>query len=131
MTESNADKTPMTEDEVAEQIADVIADLTLLELFQILRKVQERSAVAFVKTPVAEPQAYDVVLESVETKQDIDVIKLIRSMGAIGLKEAKDLVDSAPVTVATNVPAEVVDDMRADFERAGAVITLASVAQPG
>jgi len=70
-----------------------------------------------------EKTSFNVVLKEVGDKK-IQVIKEVRALTGLGLKEAKDLVDGAPKPVKENVPKEEADEARAQLEAAGAVVSV-------
>src|SRR5271155_3719769 len=118
-----------------EQILDGIADLSVLELSELLKEFEERfnvtaaAPVAVAAAPAAgggaaasedeEQTEFDVILTEAGDKK-IQVIKEVRSLTSLGLKEAKDLVDSAPKPVLERVPKEEADKAKAALEGAGA-----------
>jgi large subunit ribosomal protein L7/L12 len=118
-----------------EEILDSIASLTVLELSELLKDFEERfgvSAAAPVavagpagpaaEAPVVEEQdEFDVVLTAAGDKK-IQVIKEVRSLTSLGLKEAKDLVDSAPKAVLEKVSKEDAAKAKAQLEGAGASV---------
>jgi large subunit ribosomal protein L7/L12 len=123
-----------------EEILDTIANMTVLELSELVKAVEERFgvsaaapvAVAGVATAPAggEPAAqeeeqdeFDVILVSAGDKK-IQVIKEVRAMTSLGLKEAKDLVDSAPKPVLQKVSKEDAEKAKAQLEAAGATVEL-------
>jgi large subunit ribosomal protein L7/L12 len=123
-----------------EQILDGIADLSVLELSQLLKDFEERfgvTAAAPVAVAAAAPAAggdagaaeeeeqteFDVVLTAAGDKK-IQVIKEVRSLTSLGLKEAKDLVDSAPKPVLERVPRDEAEKAKAALEEAGASVEL-------
>jgi len=130
-----ADKT-LTKDE----ILDGISALTVLELSELLKDFEERFGVT-AAAPVAvaaapgtggaadvgaedeEQSEFDVVLTAAGDKK-IQVIKEVRSLTSLGLKEAKDLVDSAPKPVLEKVSKEDADKAKAQLEEAGATVEL-------
>ena len=108
--------------------------LTLLEASQLSKMLQEKwgvSAAAPVAVaggggaavaeaaPVEEKTEFDVVLKTVGDKK-IQVIKAVREVTTLGLKEAKDLVESAPATVVTAVTKDVAQTVKAKLEEQGA-----------
>jgi len=127
-----ADKT-LTKDE----ILDGIANLTVLELSELLKDFEEKfgvTAAAPVAIAAAAPAAgggeagveeeksdFDVILTAAGDKK-IQVIKEVRALTSLGLKEAKDLVDSAPKPVLERVSKEDADKARAALEEAGATV---------
>ncbi len=131
-----ADKT-LTQDEVL----DAIASWTVLELSEFVSKFEERFGVsAAAPVAVAAPGAaapgapaeapaeeekdeFTVVLTAAGDKK-IQVIKEVRGLTSLGLKEAKDLVDNAPQPVLENVPKEQAEEAKAKLEGAGATVEL-------
>jgi large subunit ribosomal protein L7/L12 len=123
-----------------EEILDSIANLTVLELSELLKDFEERfgvtaaapMAVAAVMpagggaadAPVEEEQdEFDVILTAAGEKK-IQVIKEVRSLTSLGLKEAKDLVDAAPKPVLEKVSKEDAEKAKAQLEGAGATVEL-------
>ena len=120
-----------------EEILDTISGMTVLELSELLKAFEERFgvtaaapvAVAGVAAPAAgdaaaaeeEQTEFDVVLQAAGEKK-IQVIKEVRSLTSLGLKEAKDLVDSAPKPVLEKVSKEDADKAKAQLEEAGATV---------
>jgi large subunit ribosomal protein L7/L12 len=120
-----------------EQFFEHLDNLTILELADYIKEFEERygvSAAAAVPMAVpgaASPQAeaqveeekteFTVVLKSVGDKK-INVIKTVREVTSLGLKEAKDLVDSAPKPVKENVSKEEAEEIKKKFEEVGAEI---------
>jgi large subunit ribosomal protein L7/L12 len=120
-----------------EEILDSISELTVLELKELLDAFEERFgvtaaapvAVAGVAAAPAEAAAaeeqdeFDVVLTGAGA-QKIQVIKVVRELTSLGLKEAKDLVDGAPKAVLEKVAKEAADAAKAKLEDAGASVDL-------
>jgi large subunit ribosomal protein L7/L12 len=124
-----------------EEILDSIAALTVLELSELLKDFEERFGVsAAAPVAVAAPAAggagaaadapaaeekdeFTVVLTGAGDKK-IQVIKEVRALTSLGLKEAKDLVDSAPKPVLENVSKEDAEKAKAQLEGAGASVEL-------
>ncbi|MGH9292926.1 MAG: 50S ribosomal protein L7/L12 [Acidimicrobiales bacterium] len=123
-----------------EQILDDIAAMTVLELSELLKQFEERfgvTAAAPVAVAVApgagapgeaaaaeeEQDEFDVVLTAAGDKK-IQVIKEVRALTSLGLKEAKDLVDSAPKPVLERVSKEDAEKAKAQLESAGASVEL-------
>ena len=108
--------------------------MTVLELVELKKKIEEEwgitaaapVAVAAAGAPAAgggaaaeEQTAFDVVLTGAGDKK-IQVIKVVRAITGLGLKEAKDLVDGAPAAVKEGVNSEEADSIKAQLEEAGA-----------
>ena len=124
-----------------EEVLDAIASWTVLELSEFVKAFEERFGVtAAAPVAVAAPGAgpsgdgaaaaaeeeqdeFDVVLTSAGDKK-IQVIKEVRGLTSLGLKEAKDLVDSAPKPVLERVPKEQAEEARGKLEGAGATVEL-------
>jgi large subunit ribosomal protein L7/L12 len=129
-----AEKT-LTKDE----ILDGISALTVLELSELLKDFEERfgvtaaAPVAVAAAPGAggsdaaaeeeEQSEFDVVLTAAGDKK-IQVIKEVRALTSLGLKEAKDLVDSAPKPVLEKVSKEEAEKAKGQLEEAGATVEL-------
>ncbi|MGD0081612.1 MAG: 50S ribosomal protein L7/L12 [Acidimicrobiales bacterium] len=121
-----------------EEILDGIASMTVLELSELLKEFEERFGVtaaapvavaaapagAGEAAPVEEEQdEFDVILTAAGDKK-IQVIKEVRSLTNLGLKEAKDLVDGAPKPVLEKVTKEDAEKAKAQLETAGASVEL-------
>jgi large subunit ribosomal protein L7/L12 len=120
-----------------EEILDGIANMTVLELSELLKEFEERFgvtaaapvAVAAPAGPAAaeaapaeeEKDEFDVILNGAGDKK-IQVIKEVRTLTNLGLKEAKDLVDSAPKPVLEKVAKEDAEKAKAQLEGAGAAV---------
>ena len=120
-------------------IFDQLGSMTVLELVELKNKIEEEwgitaaapVAVAAAGAPAAggdgaaaeEKTSFDVVLTSAGG-QKIQVIKVVRAVTGLGLKEAKDLVDSAPQPVKEGVNQEEADSIKAQLEEAGASVEL-------
>ena len=122
-----------------EQILDAIAEMSVLELSELLKDFEEKfgvpaaapvAAVAAVPAGGAdvdaeeEKDSFDVVLSDVGDKK-IQVIKEVRSLTNLGLKDAKDLVDNAPKPVMEGASKEDAERAKAALEAAGATVELA------
>ena len=123
-----------------DDLLDAFKELTLLELSEFVKKFEETfevtaaAPVAVAAAPgaaagapaeaVEEQSEFDVVLESAGEKK-IGVIKVVREIvSGLGLKEAKDLVDSAPKAILEKAPKEAAEEARAKLEAAGASVTV-------
>ncbi|MDH5466151.1 MAG: 50S ribosomal protein L7/L12 [Candidatus Aminicenantes bacterium] len=123
-----------------EQFFEHLDNLTVLELADYIKEFEERYGVTAAAAPIAmaapgaaSPQGegpaeeakseFTVVLKSVGDKK-INVIKTVREVTNLGLKEAKDLVDSAPKPVKENVTKEEAEEIKTKFEAVGAEIEL-------
>ena len=117
------------------KLMDDVKSLTVLELSDLVKALEEEfgvSAVAPVGVAVAavageaaaEKTEFNVELKDAGASK-INVIKVVREVTGLGLKEAKELVDGAPKTVKEGASKEEAEDMKAKFEAVGAVIELA------
>jgi large subunit ribosomal protein L7/L12 len=124
-----------------DELLDAFKDMTLLELSEFVKKFEETfevtaaAPVAVAAAPgaaaggeaaAAEPEKdeFNVVLEAAGEKK-IQVIKVVRELvSGLGLKEAKDLVESAPKPILEAVPKEAADAAKAKLEEAGAKVSL-------
>lgn len=117
-----------------EQFVSYIEGLTVLDLSKLVKALEERlgvsaaapvavaaAAPAAAAAPVEEKTEFDVVLVD-GGAQKIPVIKEVRALTGLGLKEAKDLVDAAPKPIKTGVPKEEADQIKAKLEAAGAKV---------
>ena len=123
-----------------EEIFNSLGTMTVLELVELKNKIEEEWGIT-AAAPVAvaapggapagggdgaaaeEQTAFDVVLTGAGDKK-IQVIKVVRAITGLGLKEAKDLVDGAPGTVKEGVNQEEADSIKAQLEEAGAGVEL-------
>ena len=117
-----------------DELLESIDSLTVIELADLVKKIEEKYGVsaAAVAAPVAggaaagaaeEKSNFNVVLKEVGANK-IQVIKVVRDVTGLGLKEAKDLVDGAPKTVKENVAKADAEEMKKKFEEAGATVEL-------
>ncbi|MBC7322412.1 MAG: 50S ribosomal protein L7/L12 [Acetomicrobium sp.] len=121
-----------------EEIIKAIEEMTVLELSELVKALEDRfgvSAAAPVAMMAAAPAAggagaaaeeeekteFDVILKSVGANK-INVIKVVREITSLGLKEAKDLVDSAPKPVKEGVSKEEAEEIKKKLEEAGAEV---------
>jgi large subunit ribosomal protein L7/L12 len=123
----------------ASELLDAIGDMTVLELSEFVKAFEEKFGVT-AAAPVAAPAAgggpalaapqeveeqdeFDVVLSGIGEKK-IQVIKEVRALTSLGLKEAKDLVEAAPKPVLEKVNKETAEKAKAQLESAGATVEL-------
>ena len=116
-----------------DQVIDFIANMSVLEMSELVKDMEEKfgvsAAAAAVATPAAgggggeaateEKTEFDVILTSFGEKK-INVIKEIRGITGLGLKEAKETVESAPKTVKKGVSKEEAEEIKKKLEEAGA-----------
>lgn len=122
-----------------EQVVEFISNMTVLELADFIKELEEKfgvSAAAPVAAVAAAPAAAAGPAEAAEEKTEFDiilkeagankiaVIKVVRALTSLGLKEAKDKVDGAPSTIKEAVSKEEAEDAKKQLTEAGAVVEL-------
>jgi large subunit ribosomal protein L7/L12 len=117
------------------KVVDQIGNMTVLEVADLVKEMEEKfgvtaaAPVAMAAAPAAgaaaaeEKTDFDVVLVSSGDKK-IQVIKVVRALTGLGLKEAKDLVDGAPKAVKEGVAKAEAEDMKKQLEEAGGTVEL-------
>ena len=120
--------------EKIEKLIEEIDALTVVELADLVKAIEEKYGVSAVAAaaPAAgvaagaaeEKSSFDVVLKDAGANK-IPVIKVVRDVTGLGLKEAKELVDGAPKTVKEGASKEEAEEIKAKFTEAGAVVELA------
>jgi len=120
-----------------DQVFEFIDSMTILDMSQFIKEFEERygvtaaAPVAMAAAPAAaaaapaaeEKTSFDVMLSSAGDKK-IQVIKVVRELTGLGLKEAKDLVDGAPKQVKTGVSKEEAESIKAKLEEQGAKVEI-------
>ncbi len=119
-----------------DQILDAVAAMSVLDLSEMIKAMEEKFGVsAAAAVAVAAPAAggaapaaeakteFNVILASAGENK-VNVIKAVRAVTSLGLKEAKDLVESAPATVKEGANKEEADKMKKELEAAGAKVEL-------
>ena len=121
-----------------EDVIQFIENMSVLELSELVKVLEDRfgvsaapavAAVAAAGAPGAgagaeeEKSVFDVILTDIGPKK-INVIKAMRQLTSLGLKEAKDLVESAPVAVMEAISKEAAEDAKSKLEDAGATVEL-------
>jgi len=120
-----------------EEVLDAIADMSVMDVVQLVEAMEEKfgvSAAAAVATapaaaaasdaaPAEEKDEFDIVLSGAGDKK-VNVIKAVRSITGLGLKEAKELVDSAPSTIKEAAPKAEAEEAKKALEEAGASVEL-------
>jgi len=114
------------------EMIDAIKEMSVLELNDLVKAIEEEFGVTAAApmavagggdAAAAGPTEFDVVLTSAGAKK-IGVIKVVREITGLGLKEAKELVDSAPAPIKEKVPTEEAEALKAQLEEAGASVEL-------
>jgi large subunit ribosomal protein L7/L12 len=120
-----------------EDLIEYIANMTVLELSELVKELEDKfgvtaaAPVAMAAAPAAgqaeeaaaEKTEFDVVVSSVGDKK-IQVIKVVRAITGLGLKEAKALVDGLPGPVKEGIPKEEAEDVQKQLEEAGAAVEI-------
>ena len=120
-----------------EEILDAIAEMSVMQVVELVSAMEEKfgvsaaAAVAVAAGPAAGGEAaaaeeqteFDIVLSAVGDKK-VNVIKAVRAITGLGLKEAKELVDGAPSTLKEGVAKEEAEAAKKDLEEAGASVEL-------
>ena len=118
-----------------EEILNAVAEMSVLELSELIKEMEEKFGVSAAAVAVAAPAGggaaadgaaeeqteFDVVLASFGEKK-VGVIKAVRAMTGLGLKEAKDLVESAPTPVRDGVTKDEAEEAKKQLEEAGATV---------
>ena len=118
-----------------EEILNAVAEMSVLELSELIKEMEEKFGVSAAAVAVAAPAGggaaadgaaeeqteFDVVLASFGEKK-VGVIKAVRAMTGLGLKEAKDLVESAPTPVREGVSKDEAEEAKKKLEEAGATV---------
>ena len=119
----------------AKKVIEMVEKMTVLELADLVKVMEDKFGVS-AAAPVAmaapaeekeeeeEKSAFDIVLKETGDNK-IAVIKVVRSITELGLKEAKDLVESAPQTIKEGVNKDDAEEIKGQFEEAGATVELA------
>jgi len=120
-----------------EDVIEFISNMTVLELSNFIKELEEKfgvKAVAPAVAPVApaapapaapekEKTEFDVILSSIGEKK-IQVIKVVRAITGLGLKEAKEFVESAPKAIKEGIPKEEAENIKKQLEEVGATVEI-------
>lgn len=118
-----------------QEILDAIAGMTVLDLSELIKQMEDKfgvsaaaavavAAPAAAAAPAAEAKTEFTVVLAAAGDNKVGVIKAVRAVTSLGLKEAKDLVESAPATVKEGAPKEEAEKMKKELEAAGAKVEL-------
>lgn len=129
-----------------DEILDQLKSLTLLEASELVKQIEEAFGVdasasvgggmmmmagaapggapAAAPEPVEEQTEFDVMLEEVPADKKIAILKVVRTLTGLGLKEAKDLVEAAPKAVKEAIAKDAAEDAKKQLEEAGAKVTV-------
>ena len=112
-----------------EEILDAIASMSVLEVSELIKMMEEKFGVSAAApaggaaAPAEEKSEFDVVLKEIGANK-VQVIKAVRELTGLGLKEAKDLVDGAPKTVKEGLAKADAEEAQKKLEAAGAKVEL-------
>ncbi|HUM94986.1 MAG TPA: 50S ribosomal protein L7/L12 [Candidatus Competibacter sp.] len=116
-----------------DDILDTIAGMTVMEIVDLISAMETKFGVsaaaavaaapvaAAAAAPVEEKTEFDVVMSSFGEKK-VEVIKVVRALTGLGLKEAKDLVEGVPSTIKEGIPKAEAEDVKKKLEEAGAKV---------
>lgn len=120
----------------SQEILDAIADMSVMDVVQLVEAMEEKFGVSAAAAVAAAPAAaaaeapaaaekdeFDIVLTAAGDKK-VNVIKAVRAITGLGLKEAKDMVDGAPATVKEGVAKADAEEAKKQLEEAGASVEL-------
>jgi large subunit ribosomal protein L7/L12 len=125
-----------------DEILEKLKSLTLLEAADLVKQIEDTFGVsaaapaggmmmmapgagaAAPAEPVEEQTEFDVILEEVPADKKIAILKVVRTLTGLGLKEAKDLVESAPKPVKEAVAKDAAEDVKKQLEEAGAKVSV-------
>jgi len=121
-----------------EEILDAIANMTVLDVVELIKAMEDKFGVtaaapvamaaapaAAAAAPAAEEQTeFTVVLKEYPADKKVTIIKVVREITGLGLKEAKDLVEGAPKPIKENAPKAEAEDIKKKLEAAGAKVEL-------
>ena len=124
--------------EKIDQIVESLKILTLLEASELVTKIEETFGVdasasvggtMVMATPavveeVEEQTEFNVILDEVPADKKIPILKIVRSITGLGLKEAKELVESAPKSIKENIAKDAAEDVKKQIEAAGGKASL-------
>ncbi|MEC8949801.1 MAG: 50S ribosomal protein L7/L12 [Pseudomonadota bacterium] len=120
-----------------EEVLDAIADMSVMDVVQLVEAMEEKfgvsaatavaaapaAAAGDVSAPLEEKNEFDIVL-TVTGDKKVNVIKAVRTITGLGLKEAKEMVDGAPSTLKEGAPKEEAEEAKKALEEAGATVEL-------
>jgi large subunit ribosomal protein L7/L12 len=123
---------------VTDEIIEKLKTLSLLEASELVKQIEETfgvsaaasAGVVMAAAPVAaaaeveEKTEFDAVLEDVPADKKIAILKVVRSITGLGLKEAKELVESAPKAIKEGVAKEEAENVKKQLEEAGAKVSV-------
>jgi large subunit ribosomal protein L7/L12 len=123
---------------VTDEIIEKLKTLTLLEASELVKQIEDTfgvsaaasagvvmaAPVAAAATEVEEKTEFDAILEEVPADKKIAILKVVRTITGLGLKEAKDLVESTPKPIKEGVPKDEAENVKKQLEEAGAKVSV-------
>ena len=107
-----------------DDILNAIADMSVMQVVELVQAMEQKFGVSAAAAPAVEEKTeFNVVLATVGDKK-VNVIKAVRTVTGLGLKEAKDLVDGAPSSVKEGVSKAEAEGIKKQLEEAGATVEL-------
>ncbi|WMY96019.1 MAG: 50S ribosomal protein L7/L12 [Arsenophonus sp.] len=116
-----------------EQILDAVSKMSVTDVMELIKMMEEKFGVSSTDTSlvtsgsitevVEEKTEFDVILSAIGSNK-VSVIKAVRSATGLGLKEAKDMVESAPVTIKEGISKEASETLKKSLEEVGAVVEI-------
>ena len=107
-----------------DEIIDALKEMTLLEASELVKAIEDTFGVSAAAPAAAEEKTeFDVILKEIGAKK-LDVIKVVREITGLGLKEAKEVVEGAPKAVLEGAKKEDAEAAKEKLEAAGAAVTL-------
>jgi len=125
-----------------DEIINKLKEITLLEASELIKQIEETfgvdassapismgsmvvpSNVKSEEAPIEEKTEFDVIIQDVPTAKRITVIKVVRSLTSLGLKEAKDLIESVPKAISEGVSKDKAEEAKKLLEEAGATVII-------
>jgi large subunit ribosomal protein L7/L12 len=125
-----------------DEIINKLKEITLLEASELIKQIEETFGVDASSSPLSmgnmivssnikseepvieEKTEFDVIIQDVPTAKRITVIKVVRSLTSLGLKEAKDLIESVPKAVSEGISKEKAEEVKKLLEEAGATVII-------
>jgi len=104
-----------------EQVVEFISNMTVLELSEFIKELEEKFGVSAAAPAAEEKTEFDVILKEAGANK-IGVIKVVRALTSLGLKEAKEKVDGCPSTLKEGVSKEEAEEAKKQLTEAGAVV---------
>jgi large subunit ribosomal protein L7/L12 len=120
-----------------EEILDAIANMSVMDVVDLVKMMEDKFGVtaaapvavaaagpAAAAAPAEEQTEFTVILSGIDAAKKVGVIKVVRELTGLGLKEAKDLVEGAPQTVKEGVDKKTADEMKKKLEEGGGKVEL-------